>query len=1249
MSQLERTSRYVLPDLRRMILLFLLIGLALLLGSQVKAASPFAGTFEAATGQPGMGVGLGDISSVNEQARYIIQFAELPLASYRGGIAGLAPTNPGVRGEVMLNPDSPASVAYLNYLTQKQAQFVTALEQAVGHPLEVVFQYKYAYNGMAVRLTAQEAAIAARLPGVLRVQREFVRYPVTDAGPAWIGASGVWDGSSTGGLAGTKGEQIVAGIIDTGINHDHPSFASVGGDGYSHTNPRGQHYGVCAPLNPVLCNNKLIGMYDFTGTTPFDDNEHGSHTASTTAGNVVTATLIAPTVTITRTISGVAPHANIISYKACITSPVLGGCLSPSLVAAIDQATADRVDVINYSIGGGSSDPWNDADAQAFLGARDAGVFVSAAAGNAGPQPATLGSPADAPWLLAVGASTHNRKFVNSLINMSGGGSAAPANMSGKSLTAGYGPAPIVYAGAAPYNNPLCNPFTAGTFTNQIVVCERGVIGRVQKGQNVKDAGGKGMVLANDQANGNSLIADAHVLPAVHITYSDGVTLKAWLASGSAHMATIAGTSLNLSAANGDIMAGFSSRGPDPSVPDILKPDVTAPGVDVLAAINTPAGSVGGPPEYGILSGTSMATPHSAGAAALIRALHRNWTPAQVQSALMTTALNATVRKEDGLKPADPFDMGAGRVDLSKAGRAGLVLNETRPRYDAANPSTGGDPKTLNLPSMANSNCKGTCSWTRVVSSTRSINVTWTASTTVASGLSLSVTPTSFTLTPNLTQTITVTANVANLPVNQWFFGQVTLSPNDPSIPDAHFPVAVVPGGGPQLVEIRTRRDAGSQSLTMTTTVPIVNLTPTIYGLAPGRIAQRQLAQDPTPLDPYDGLGGTFYITITVPAGAKFLNAEIVDTTASDLDLYVGRDTNGDGAPQQNEQVCASAGSTAFEACRLVNPAAGTYWIMVQDWLTGRPPQDDVVLQAVVIPGTNNGNLTVSGPGSVPAGTAFNARVFWNEPAMQAGDVWFGLAELASAPGAPANVGVLLVKIVRFADDVSKAVSATSASAGSTLNYTITVQANVRTDTALAYNIIDTVPSGLSYVPNSAAVTTGTVHVTGNQVRWDVTMPASGSASQRLSFQATVNNNPPCTIVNPAIHNTDNPGSQQKVVTATVNITGPCVTPTPNTAPTAMLSVTPTLGVAPLAVNVNGSASSDPDSGDSIVSYTFDFGDGSAPVTQSTPTLSHTYRTPGTYRASLVVTDSRGSPSTNNAVVDIKVLAPSLWMPMIYR
>ena len=743
--------------------------------------------------------------------RHIVLLDEPPLARYAGGIAGLAATAPDATGANRLDVGMAASDAYLAHLDARQATVLGLASAALGRQLDVFGQYRVTLNGFAAPMTGAEAAVVAGLPGVARVGPDENRYLQTDNGPAWIGAPGIWDGSESGGTA-TKGEGIVVGVIDTGVNHDHPSFADVGGDGYDHTNARGTFYGLCSPIDGApFCNDKLIGVYDFTGTGPEDDNGHGSHTASTTAGNVVDASLVGPTITIDRAISGVAPHANLITYKACVTTPAIGTCPLSGLLLAIDQATADMVDVVNFSIGGGSSDPWADFDAQAMLNGRAAGVFFSVSAGNEGPGASTIGSPADAPWVMAVGANTHDREFINTLEGMSGGGSPAPADMVGRSVTSDLVSTPIVYAGD--YGYPLCgegpanagtgeaaiNPFTPGTFDGEIVVCDRGTYGRVEKAQNVMEGGAGGFVLANDEPSGDSTVADAYPIPGVNVGFDDGVILKAWLASGVGHVASIGGTVANEDAANADIMASFSSRGPNPAGGDVLKPDVTAPGVDILAAFHTPVTAPDGPTEFGVISGTSMSSPHAAGSAALVRALHPEWSPAEVQSALMTSSFIATpgdgrevheMLKEDGVTSADPFDIGAGRVNLHAAGRAGLVLDETAENYAAADPALEGDPTSINTASLAEDSCEGTCGWHRTLTGTAGGTVSWTAS---ASGgeVDLAVEPMSFSLAPGEELTITVRADASSASPDEWHFGSVVLTPADPSVATAHLPVAV--------------------------------------------------------------------------------------------------------------------------------------------------------------------------------------------------------------------------------------------------------------------------------------------------------------------------------------------------------------------------------------------------------------------------------------------------------------------------
>lgn len=254
------------------------------------------------------------------------------------------------------------------------------------------------------------------------------------------------------------------------------------------------------------CNDKLIGAWNFVPAGPGlpasarDDDGHGSHTGSTTAGNQVEVTVSSPdgATADTVTISGVAPHANIVAYRVCGLA-FGGSCGGAAIVAAINQAIADRVNTLNYSIGSTSpGDPWEDPDALAFLNARAAGIFVANSAGNAGPAPGTIGSPSGTPWMTTIGASEHNRSYAQTLTLS--GGAAEIGPFEGKGFSGALAtPTEIVYAGDVNGNN-LCIAagFPAGTdFTGQIVICDRGVTGRVEKSEVVAALGAEGFVLAN--------------------------------------------------------------------------------------------------------------------------------------------------------------------------------------------------------------------------------------------------------------------------------------------------------------------------------------------------------------------------------------------------------------------------------------------------------------------------------------------------------------------------------------------------------------------------------------------------------------------------------------------------------------------------------------------------------------------------------------------------------------------------------
>lgn len=1025
--------------------------------------------------------------------RYIIRLKAPSVVRYKGNIYGLAPTSIKVTKAKKLDIKSPACRAYIKHLAEEQSNFIEKMNQKINRSPKVLRKYKVAINGIVAELTREEARIIEKMSGVKKVFRDWIEKVQTDAGYKWIGAEAIWNGSATN--VSTKGEGMIVGVIDTGINMDHPSFADIGDDGYDHTNPKGSgsYTGWCDPADPkydpfLPCNDKLIGVWSGDEDSPEDASGHGTHTASTAAGNVINnVTINAPTtsLTLTEPISGVAPHANIIAYNIEAEAGS-GSAWGSVIIAATEQAMIDEVDVINYSFGGGSGDPW--IIAEHWFNVREAGIFVATSAGNGGPDPDTIGSPANALWLMSVAASSHNRKLGNALINLSDGVTCLD-DIEGEGVTGSLGDSPIVYAGEIDPDNCGCDgDYTSGTFNGEIVVCDyyssgHAYNGRVNKSINLADAGAGGFILINKSEWASAVMVDSYAIPGMCILFDAGENLKTWLASGTGHTGAIRGVLAE--PAPGDIMAGFSSRGPNGPLPDVIKPDVTAPGRRIVAAVNTTDSS--DPPEFDVYQGTSMSSPHAAGAAALMCALYPTWTPAEIQSVLMSTALNRTL-KEDAATSADPFDVGAGRIDLNLAANAGLVLDETPENLWNSNPLTGGDPTALNLASLCNNNCVGECSWTRVVRNTLNQSVTWTASVDVPSGVTLDVSPGNFTIGPDETQEIVITVDVIGMPVNEWIFGSVMFSADEGAASDAHFPVAVLPSSSnlPDSMTIETRRNAGSQTLKDLEAIEISEMTVEVDGLVKATLVNQNLSEDPTNGDLFDNLndGTVFYIVTKVPNEAKRLVAEIAASDAPDIDLFVG---TGD-TPSEATQVCSSTTPSWKEYCNINNPVSGDWWILVQNWAESGTPPDAVTLAYAVVKDRNNGNMSIDGPSSVPAGEFFDLSVLWDEPTMVAGDRWYGRFSLGTDSGNPGNVGSVNVDLIRHDDDVVKTVDSATASPGDFLTYEITIQPNV-TNEDILYTLTDAIPDGLTYVKGSIAATFGTVKVSGKIIKWCGVMP----------------------------------------------------------------------------------------------------------------------------------------------------------------
>lgn len=980
-----------------------------------------------------------------EKTRYILELHDPALAVYAGqalsapapdGRSALTATARAVTGKRRLDAGSRAAREYLEYIGQRHQEFKAEASLLLGRPLSVVHQYRIAANGMALDLSPAEAEMLADSPLVKSLSPDTVSHLQTFAGPQWIGADELWTGSA--GLEEKQGEGIIIGVIDSGINWDHPSFANPTTGGYSHTNPLGVYRGLCSqPASEAKCNDKLIGIYDFVEDDPStedvveentggrDNDGHGSHTASIAAGNPVNTFYNGYNVTP----SGVAPRANLISYRVCYIGepqgPDSGGCAGSAIIAAIDQAIADGVDVINYSIGSDAANPWsNGSISQAFLNARNSGIFVATSAGNDGPNEATVGSPANAPWIVAVGSATHNVTSGSLVQELTGGDTTPPGDIVGASNTEGIDKRKIVHA--RDYGNALCgigeaelepdcsgnlgesNPWDGQKpFNGEIVVCDRGVYGRVEKGKNLMLAGAGGFILANTDEYGGSVVADDHCLPATHIGVEDGDRLRGWLASGSGHEGSLSGAGLVEIDSFGDQVSATSSRGPGtPPVEDVLKPNLIAPGVSILAASNVGQ-------SFRVLSGTSMSSPHVAGAAALLNSVHPDWSVSQLVSAIETTAA-PDLATDRGIEPATVQVRGAGRPRLGDAANAGLYLDVTKTQFMMANPAGGGEPGDLNMAGLVDANCRTRCGFTRTVTDQKG-GGSWTAAATgFPDDVVVDVSPQNFTLGSGQSRPLVVDIDLSGSDaVGEWVSGRIRLS--SAGSPDQFLTVSVYSDGGelPGELTISSDLDGGWQEVSLSGLVALPDATYTSGGLARPTTTVNRLVQDPTDDDPYDGGEGSFTVWHSAPNGVLWLYAETLASTSLDLDLFVGRDENGDGFPQAFEELCTSTSSDELELCELYDQPPGDYWIVVQNWEGGEEAGDEARLVHAAIGPSADANFAATGPGIAGAGETIPLRLSWNNVNALPGDEYFGAVGIGSRREKPNNIGVIPVRFRR--------------------------------------------------------------------------------------------------------------------------------------------------------------------------------------------------------------------------------------------
>jgi len=997
---------------------------------------------------------------------YIVQLADKPVATYDGGVSGLQATKPAAGQR--LNVDATSVQNYITYLETKQADVISTVNKA-----QVTNEYKVVFNGFSAMLTDAEVRALKKNPGVASIAADSILQLDTSYTPTFLGLDkpgGLWD--QLGGQD-KAGEGIIIGIVDGGIWPEHDSFAdrvdengnpSRNGSKLAYDAPPASWKGICQvgegfSLND--CNNKLIGARYFKQPsqtlhwTEFlsardsvagaeGHGGHGDHTASTAGGNAhVTATTNGLSL---GKITGMAPRARIAAYKVCWTDGVAGtnGCATSNSVAAIEQAVKDGVNVINFSIGpnaGGGQ--FNEPTEVAFLGAAAAGVFVAASAGNSGPATAPVAHIS--PWLTTVGNSTHNRTYAGDVVLGNGvtvTGASGNANTPSSPLIlakdaglAGVDPSDINLNrcyGPADTVAPLLDP---AKVTGKILVCDRGGNVLVNKSANGKTAGAVGVIIANTPTSAQTTLNQAHSISTVHISSTDGATLKAYYAS-------TPGATAALNNLRGIIdpkivapqMNSSSSRGPNVANANIMKPDVTAPGTDILAAVSADltkaernavaAGAPAPSKDFAFYTGTSMASPHVAGIAALLKQRHPDWSPAMIKSALMTTAYDTFNDGQNGPVSWDssarttgtlPWGQGAGHVAPSVAVDPGLVYDLSTIDYarflcglgitNVFSPGTCSavgsiQPYNLNLASLTAANVLGIQTLTRTVKNVGGSAATYNVTTTLP-GYTVDVQPSTLNVAPGASATYTVKLTRTTAPLNTWVYGKLTWSDGTHTVRSpltARASTIAVPG------TVQSEATSGTKVITIGTGFAGA-MTTAKSGLIPAtEFSSTVVKATNTANSVCTGGGGTGVNvhTVSIPAGTTTARFALYDSDTSgngktDLDLVVARGTT---------VVGTSGGDTANEMVTLTNPPAGDYSVCVVGYAPVGGSATYKLSTWVLNPTATGGNFKALAPSQVALGGTASVAVSWS--GLATGKRYLGSVSFATGG---TTVGTTLVEV----------------------------------------------------------------------------------------------------------------------------------------------------------------------------------------------------------------------------------------------
>ena len=926
-------------------------------------------------------------------------------------------------------------------------------------PGSKVYSFRYSLNGFAARLSAAQVSRLAQLGEVERIWLDTEQQVQTNKSAAFLGLE-----DQVGGLRADlklRGENVVVGVIDSGVAPNHPSLADV----IQHAARLPQRLGALVMARPLVvrlappqpadrarlraagrlsrhlpgrrgfrasaCNNKLVGARYYVDGFLFTSHARprrvpladGMPTATArTSQRRSPATRCRARLFGTRVgrIAGIAPRARVAVYKACWLKPgeVRATCATSDLVRAIDDAVADGVDIINYSIGSLETD-LTAPDDLALLNALDAGVLSVVAAGNDGPNLDTIGSPSSAPWVLTVAASTQTGNLFEDAIEIT-----APEDLAETipALEASFTPQlidgePIEESlvlvdddqQALDDGSPGTTRDACQTLVNQdeldgrIALIEEGGCSFEDKLIRAEQAGAiAAIVYARD---GEPLVVmkgevGSVDIPAVMIETPDGQRLADRIsADGDDVQLTLEKGTFVERRQEGNQMADFSSRGPPLSDQNFLKPDVTAPGVNILAG-HTPDVANGLRGEtFQYQSGTSQSAPEVAGIAALLKEAHPEWSPAALKSALMTTAYQGVYTSDGAL--ANPFDMGAGHIDPNLAVDPGLVYESDFrdhaaylcgyfeppfPPNECGALATAGfssDARNLNLPSIAVSDLI-----TGDVIKRRVTNVgppaTFTAEVTPPLDVDVIVEPPTLTLSTGQTAEFTVRFVDRGSPLDLWDFGELGWFDGTHAVVS---PIAVQP------VTLRAPQELMLSGTSGNASVPIAfgyggQYLAIVNGLWPpfvndaGQVPRGFVDDDPTNTFTARTDNGVTGHRLDVAQGQLYLRVALFDEFTDgedDLDLFLFY------CPISIDdctQIAESGGFTSDEEINVLFPDPGTYVALVHGFETD---------QAAGGPGANYslftwsfgendaaGNLSVVAPATVAPGDRRELAVTWN-------------------------------------------------------------------------------------------------------------------------------------------------------------------------------------------------------------------------------------------------------------------------------